>query len=79
MPAFAIASRTVTRTPRQTGHAAAASGTTSPIATSRASTWGGMKNSVASKLTRPAVNWVSAHAPSAPSGIATAARAARTR
>ena len=62
------ASRTVTRTPRQTGHAAAASGTTSPIATSSARTLGGMKNSVASKLTRPAVNCVSAHAPSAPSG-----------
>ena len=70
-PPFAIASRTVIRTPRQTGHAAAAIGTTRPIAISSARTLAGRKNSVASKLTSPAVNRVSAHAPSAPNGSAT--------
>ena len=41
------------------------------MAISSASTSGGRKNSVASKLTRPAVNWVSCQAPSAPIGSAT--------
>ena len=46
IPALLTASRTVTRTPRQTGTSAAASGTSSPTPTSSAITPGGAKNVV---------------------------------
>ncbi len=70
-PVLLTASRTVTRTPRQTGTSAAISGTSRPTATSSPITWGGAKNVSTSKLTSVAVKTVSPYAPSAPSGRAT--------
>ncbi len=71
IPVLLTASRTVTRTPRQTGTSAARSGTSRPTAISSAITPGGAKKEPTSKLTRLAVKTVSAYAPSAPSGSAT--------
>ena len=71
MPVDASASRTVIRTPRNTGTSAAASGTSSPTATSIAITCGGTTKVPTSKLARPAVNDENAQAPAAPSGSAT--------